>query len=75
MTFKWHEEEDIPRFKEDFLRYLAQCEELSYQFIDLIAEALGLEKDALRIFFDPVMLHHTKVRVRAQTRLVAGGYE
>lgn len=70
MTFKWHEEEDIPGFKEHFLRYLAQCEKLSYQFIDLIAEALGLEKDALRIFFDPVMLHHAKVRVRVQMWLL-----
>ena len=44
------------------MRYLAQCEELSYQFIDLIAEALGLEKDALRVFFDPVMQHRAKAR-------------
>lgn len=73
MTLEWHEEEDIPGFREAFLRYLGQCEELSYRFIDLIAEALGLEKDALRVFFDPVMLHHAKVRVRVQTRPHAGG--
>jgi len=63
VSLEWHEEEDIPGFKEAFLRFLAQCEELSYQFIDLVAEALGLKKDALRIFFDPVMEHRAKVRV------------
>ena len=48
------------------MRFLAQCEDLSYLFTDLIAEALGLEKDALRIFFDPVMQHRAKVRVHVQ---------
>jgi isopenicillin N synthase-like dioxygenase len=62
VSLEWHKEEDMPGFKEGFLRFLAQCEELSYQFIDLIAEALGLEKDSLRIFFDPVMQHRAKVR-------------
>jgi len=64
VSFEWHEEEDIPGFKANFLRYLVQCEELSYQFVDLVAEALGLKKDALRVFFDPVMEHRAKVRVR-----------
>ena len=64
VSFEWHDEEDIPGFKEAFLRYLGQCEELSYTFIDLIAEALGLKKDALRIFFDPVTQHRAKVRER-----------
>lgn len=68
MSLEWHEEEDIPGFKEAFLRYLAQCEELSYQFINLIAEALGLGRNALRMFFDPVMQHRAKVRAFAQTR-------
>lgn len=62
MFIEWHDEEDIPGFKEGFLRFLAQCEELSYRFIDLVAEALGLEKDGLRIFFDPTMQHRAKVR-------------
>lgn len=75
MSFEWHEEEDIPGFKEAFLRYLAQCEELSYQFMDLIAEALGLERDALRIFFDPLMQHRAKVRVLIQIRALGGGCE
>lgn len=56
------------------MRYLAQCEELSNQFIDLIAEALGLNKDAFRVFFDPVMQHRTKVRMGAQSWLIVGGY-
>jgi len=62
VSFEWHDEEDIPGFKAAFLQYLRQCEEMSYQFIDLIAEALGLKQDALRMFFDPVMLHRSKVR-------------
>jgi isopenicillin N synthase-like dioxygenase len=66
VSFKWHEEKDLPGFKEVFLRFLGQCEELSYQFIDFVAEALGLKKDALRIFFDPVMQHRAKVRARVQ---------
>ena len=61
----------MPGFREVFLRFLAQCEELSYQFIDLIAEALGLEKDAFRMFFDPVMQHRAKVRVQ-MWRIVGG---
>ena len=40
--------------------------------MDLIAEALGLERDALRIFFDPAMQHRAKVRALVQTR---GGHE
>lgn len=39
---------------------------MSYQFIDLTAEALGLEKNAFRVFFDPVMQFRAKVRVRVQ---------
>ena len=74
ISVQWHDEEDIPGFKEAFLRYLAQCEELSNQFIDLIAEALGLNKDAFRVFFDPVMQHRTKVRMGAQSWLIVGGY-
>jgi len=74
-SFEWHDEEDIPGFKEAFLRYLAQCEELSYRFVDLMAEAFGLKQDALRMFFDPVMEHRTKVRACAQTWPLAGGYQ
>jgi hypothetical protein len=40
---------------------MAQCEDLSYEFLDFMAEALGLKKDALRIFFEPVMQHRLKV--------------
>lgn len=71
MSFEWHDEEDMPGFKEDFLRFLTQCEELSYQFIEFIAEALGLERDAFRIFFDPVMQHRAKVQ---RCRRAVGGY-
>jgi isopenicillin N synthase-like dioxygenase len=73
-SFEWHDEKDLPGFKEVFLRFLAQCEELSYRFIDFITEALGLEKDALRIFFDPVMQHRAKVRERLPMWRFVGGY-
>ena len=63
MSFEWHEEEDIPGFKEVFLRYLAQCEELGHQFMGLIAEAFGLEKDAFGIFFHPEVQPRSKVRI------------
>jgi isopenicillin N synthase-like dioxygenase len=74
VSFEWHDEEDIPGFKEGFLGFLAQCEELSYQFIDFIAEGLGLEKDALRMFFDPVMQHRAKVRAWVQMCRLLGGH-
>jgi isopenicillin N synthase-like dioxygenase len=47
------------------LKYLAQVEALSYEFIRLLAEALGLKSDALADFFDdPANLQHrSKVRI------------
>lgn len=47
------------------LKYLSQVEELSYEFIKLLAEALGLESDALADFFDQPgnLQHRSKVSI------------
>jgi isopenicillin N synthase-like dioxygenase len=47
------------------LKYLSQVEALSYEFIKLLAEALGLKSDALSEFFDEPgnLQHRAKVRV------------
>jgi hypothetical protein len=45
------------------LNYLHQVEDLSYTFIGLVAEALGLPSDGLSHFFEAhdVMMHRSKV--------------
>ena len=48
------------------LRYLARVQSLSYEFISLIAEALGLPPNGLAHFYDndSVMQHRAKVRIK-----------
>ncbi|KAI5118876.1 hypothetical protein M0805_003551 [Coniferiporia weirii] len=60
---QWPEEDDLPGFKDVMQRYLAQLEQLSYEFISLIAEALGLPASGLNTFFDvrERMQHRAKV--------------
>ncbi|KAH9035907.1 Clavaminate synthase-like protein [Lactarius pseudohatsudake] len=60
---QWPEEEDVPGFKTTFERYLAAVESLSYEFVRLVAEALGLVPDGLAQFFDARerMQHHAKL--------------
>ncbi|KAH9031122.1 Clavaminate synthase-like protein [Lactarius pseudohatsudake] len=60
---QWPEEEDVPGFKTTFERYLAAVESLSYEFVRLVAEALGLVPDGLAQFFDTRerMQHHAKL--------------
>ncbi|TFK90634.1 Clavaminate synthase-like protein [Polyporus arcularius HHB13444] len=65
---QWPPEELIPGFKETYLRYLAQVEQLSYEFISLMAEAFELSEDALSPFFNGstkpesgVMQHRSKI--------------
>ncbi|TFY65263.1 hypothetical protein EVJ58_g2093 [Rhodofomes roseus] len=50
---QWPDEELLPGFKETFLRYLAQVEKLSYEFIGLLAEAFGLPKEIMKGFYEP----------------------
>ncbi|THH17296.1 hypothetical protein EW146_g3500 [Bondarzewia mesenterica] len=59
----WPKEEELPGFKDTLLRYLDQVQKLSYEFIELIAEALGLSPHGLDHFFDPdeLMQHRAKI--------------
>jgi|SRR6266850_1889802 len=61
---QWPEEEDVSGFKETYLRYLGEVENLSYEFVQLVAEALGLPPDGLARFYDAPerMQHRSKVR-------------
>lgn len=64
-TTQWPKETELPGFKETVLRYLDQVQKLSYEFISLIAEALGLQPDGLARFYDTdeFMQHRSKVRI------------
>ncbi|KAI0358719.1 Clavaminate synthase-like protein [Trametes cingulata] len=48
---QWPKEELIPGFKDTYLRYLSQVEQLSYEFIALLAEAFEVSEEALAPFF------------------------
>jgi isopenicillin N synthase-like dioxygenase len=60
---QWPDDEDVPGFKVTYLRYLEAVENLSYEFTELVAEALGLPPDGLAEFFDARerMQHRSKV--------------
>ena len=47
------------------MRYLAALERLSYEFVRLVVEALGLAPDGLARFYDAPerMQHRSKVRI------------
>ncbi|KAH9998110.1 Clavaminate synthase-like protein [Russula compacta] len=66
---QWPEEEDVPGFKTTFLQYLSAVESLSYEFVGLVAEALGLSPDGLAEFYDARerMQHRAKI-VKYPTR-------
>ena len=61
---QWPDEEDVEGFKETYLRYLGEVENLGYEFVQLVAEALGLPPDGLARFYDAPerMQHRSKVR-------------
>ena len=63
VTGQWPEEEDVPGFRTAYVRYLAAVESLSYEFVRLVAEALGLAPDGLARFYDAPerMQHRSKV--------------
>jgi isopenicillin N synthase-like dioxygenase len=63
--FQWPEEALLPGFKELLLRYLTQVQDLSYRVVSLIAEALGLQADALDLFYDAEELVQHNARVRS----------
>lgn len=65
-------------FKTAFVRYLAAVENLSHEFVQLVAESLGLAPDGLARFFDARerMQHRSKVQYgatpnHAAARLIA----
>ncbi|KAI0074433.1 Clavaminate synthase-like protein [Panus rudis PR-1116 ss-1] len=60
---QWPDEELVPGFKETFLRYIDQVEKLSLEFIDLLAEAIGISPSDFDRFFNPGrhMQHRAKV--------------
>ncbi|KAI0929810.1 hypothetical protein AcV5_006676 [Taiwanofungus camphoratus] len=60
---QWPDEDLLPGFKGTMLRYLTQVEQLSYEFIALLAEAFGLSPDALKPCFevDAPLQHRAKV--------------
>ncbi|QRV94251.1 2OG-Fe(II) oxygenase family protein [Ceratobasidium sp. AG-Ba] len=63
-TAQWPSETDLPGFKEAYSRYLSQVEPLSFEFISLLAESLGLPANAFDRFFDDPkesMVHRSKV--------------
>jgi isopenicillin N synthase-like dioxygenase len=68
-TVQWPDEEDLPGFKTTFLRYLEAVENLSNEFTELVAEALGLPSDGLARFYgsrDRIQ-HRSKVRIIRST--------
>lgn len=60
---QWPKEESLPGFQELLNKYLTQVAALSYEFIGLVAEALGLPRDGLDQFYDAheKMQHRSKV--------------
>ncbi|KAN0140987.1 Clavaminate synthase-like protein [Lactarius tabidus] len=66
---QWPDEEDLPGFRTAFVRYLAAVENLSYEFVRLVAEALGLVPDGLARFYDaPERMQHRSKIVKYPTR-------
>ncbi|KAF8609006.1 Clavaminate synthase-like protein [Ceratobasidium sp. AG-I] len=61
---QWPSETDLPGFHDAFTKYVTQLEALSFEFMALLAEALGLPPDAFERFFDTPkenMVHRSKV--------------
>lgn len=56
---QWPNEEDLPGFRAVVTEYYARLTSLSYEFTELIAEALGLRPDGLSAFFEaPEHIQH-----------------
>jgi isopenicillin N synthase-like dioxygenase len=61
---QWPPEDALPGFRDTFTRYIQQVEDLSFQFIQLLAESLRLHADAFNGFYDEpkgAMQHRSKV--------------
>ncbi|KAF8576533.1 Clavaminate synthase-like protein [Ramaria rubella] len=49
---QWPDESSLPGFRETLEAYIAQVKDLGFEFISLLAEALGLSPDALDRFYE-----------------------
>lgn len=61
---QWPPEDALPGFREIFTKYNQQVEDLSFQFIQLFAESLGLPANAFDGFYDTpkgAMQHRSKI--------------
>jgi len=64
LDVQWPPEGALPGFRETFTRYIQQVEDLSFQFIELLAESLGLPANAFDGFYDEpkgAMQHRSKI--------------
>ncbi|KAB5595117.1 hypothetical protein CTheo_1405 [Ceratobasidium theobromae] len=61
---QWPSDTDLPRFRETLSTYYEKTAALSFEFISLVAEALGLPPNAFDRFFDTpkeAMVHRAKM--------------
>ncbi|KAF7310500.1 hypothetical protein HMN09_00592500 [Mycena chlorophos] len=72
---QWPSEDLIPGFKATMEKYLLEVQELSYNFANLISEALGLPQGSLAQFYDrpEFMQHRGKIVCYPQTDRPAQG--
>ena len=64
METQWPPEDTLPGFRDTFTRYIQQVEGLSFGFIQLFAESLGLPANAFDGFYDvpkDAMQHRSKI--------------
>ncbi|KAG8747817.1 hypothetical protein FRC10_011262 [Ceratobasidium sp. 414] len=67
---QWPSETDLPGFYARYSEYLSQVESLSFEFISLLAEALGLPPNSFDRFFDAPkesMVHRSKASLETRT--------
>ncbi|KAF9526907.1 iron/ascorbate oxidoreductase [Crepidotus variabilis] len=60
---QWPDEKLIPGFRDAFERYLEQVKALSHSFSSVVAEALGLDPEALSQFYDPLNLRQHRAKI------------
>lgn len=64
LEVQWPPEDALAGFRETFSGYIQQVEDLSFQFIQLLAESLGLPANAFDAFYDEpkgAMQHRSKI--------------
>lgn len=58
---QWPDPQALPRFREAYEEYMARMGDMSMEFTSLIAEAVGLPRDAFAQFFDESQQHKLKI--------------